>query len=252
VRVLQLTHPFMHGADVLALQKVLHHNPYGVFFKFAQDGQFGPLTAHAVSVAKWHIGYAATEVKPLAGSMLMAFLTGQKQLTPQMQARRNDRQKKPVPRPPKPPLSMGHLALNWALQHVGQHEEPPGSNSCFATKEWGHGAMPWCDVFVSLSYIHAGSKSFSSHAQRWQYVPAMLQAARNHQDGLHCISFSELQPGDIIVHGPGAYHTTLHDRLVSVSNRVEWDVGGNEGNYGYVYHDLHDASLADAFIRVER
>ena len=184
--------------------------------------------------------------------MLMGFLTGKRPLTPQMQARRHDRQVKPIPQPPKPPLSMSRLALNWALQHVGQHEEPFGSNHCFATTEWGHGNIAWCNIFVSLAYIHAGSKSFSSHIEHWQFVPAMLEAARNHQDGLHCIPFAELQPGDIIVHGPGAYHTTLHDRIVSVYNRVDWDVGGNEGKLGYVYHDLHDASLADAFIRVER
>ena len=249
MRTLHLTHPPMHGADVHALQMALHANKYGDFYRFKADGVYGPLTAHRVAAAKWHLGYPAYE--PVAGLQLMQTLSGQHELPPAFAKRRQARLH-PKPAPPHPQVTMAEKALHWALGHVGDHETPPGSNHCFATVEWGHGDMAWCNVLVSLSYIHAGSTAFSKNAQQWQYVPAMLEAARRHEDGLHCIAFDELRPGDIIVHGPGAYHTTLHDRVVSVGQRLEWDVGGNEGNLGYVYHDLHDASLVDAFISVER
>ena len=247
MRTLRITHPMMKGADVRALQMAMHKNPYGDFYRFKADGGYGPVTAHRVAATKWHIGYPSFE--PVAGPQLMGILTGAKPLPKTYQATRLKRQQE---RPqPHPQDTMSEKALAWALTKTGKHEEPMGSNHCFATVEWGHGDMAWCNVLVSEAYIHAGSKSFSAHDQIWQFVPSMLQAARNHQHGLHCIQFRELRPGDIIVHGPGAYHTTLHDRIVNVGSRLEWDVGGNEGWGGTVYHDLHDANLADAFIRVE-
>lgn len=249
MRTLRITHPMMHGEDVRALQRDLHRNPYGDFYRFKVDGGYGPVTAHRVAAAKWHLGYPSFE--PVAGPQLMGLLTGAKPLPAAYQKRRAARQAAPKPKP-HPEATMAHKALNWALGTVGQHENPPGSNHCPATVAWGHGNMAWCNVLVSLAYIHAGSEAFSKSAQKWQFVPAMLAAARHHQDGLRCLPFKDLRPGDIIVHGPGAYHTTLHDRIVSVGQRLEWDVGGNEGWGGTVYHDLHDASLADAFIRVER
>jgi len=247
MRTLRITHPMMHGEDVRALQRHLHKNPYGDFYRFKVDGGYGPVTAHRVAAAKWHLGYPS--FGPVAGPQLMGLLTGAKPLPKAYQTTRLKRQQeKPKPHPQD---TMSEKALAWALTKVGQHETPMGSNHCVFTDEWGHGNMAWCDVFVSLAYIHAGSTAFSKHAQEWQFVPSMLHAARNHQDGLRCLPFADLRPGDIIVHGPGAYHTTLHDRIVSVGNRLERDVGGNEGWGGTVYHDLHDAGLADAFIRVE-
>lgn len=249
MRTLRITHPLMHGADVHALQHRLHENHYGDFYQFKQDGIYGPTTAHRVAAAKWHLGYSVFE--PVAGPQLMAILDGTRPL-PAAYATRRQARLHPKPVPPHPQVTMAEKALHWALGHVGDHEQPPGSNHCFATVEWGHGDMAWCDVFVSLAYIHAGSTAFSKSAQRWQFVPQMLADARQGGHGLHVIRFPDLRPGDIIVHGPGAYHTTLHDRFVSVGQRIEWDVGGNEGNLGVVYHDIHDAGLADAFIRVER
>jgi len=249
MRVLHLTHPMMTGADVRALQSALHRNKFGNFFRFNIDGIYGPLTAHRVAAAKWHLGYPSYE--PVAENAFTLILNGARPLPAKYNARRQARLRAPTPKP-EPSTALGDKALDWALSHIGEHETPPHSNHCFATVEWGHGNMEWCDVLVSLAYIHAGSSAFSKSAQRWQFVPAMLAAARGGKQGLHCVSFSSLRHGDIIVHGPGAYHTTLHDRFASTGGRLQWDIGGNEGNNGTVYHDLHDASLADAFIRVER
>ena len=247
MRLLSLTHPYMSGPDVADAQRALHDNPYGDFYQFKVDAVCGPITVSRFAAAKWHLGYE--DFQPICGEKLRGFLAG-KPLPADYAARRKARQEhKPVPHPQD---SMAEKALAWALTKVGQHENPPRSNNSFATIEWGHGAMAWCNVFVSLAYLHAGSEAFSKSAQKWQYVPAMLEAAKAGNQGLKVIHFADLKPGDIIVHGPGAYHTTLHDRIISVGQRTEWDVGGNEGNLGYVYHDIHDAGFADAFIRVDR
>jgi hypothetical protein len=248
MRLLKVTTPYMSGPDVVACQKALHENKYEDFFRFKIDGQFGPVTANRCAAAKWHLGYPARGFEPVCGEQLMGYLLGQP-LPPDYLARRKARAS--IVHKPHPKESLGEKALDWALTKVGQHENPLGSNNSFATEEWGHGAMPWCAVYVSLAYIHSSSPHFSKSAQKWQWVPGILQAARNRQDGLRCIPFAELKPGDLIVHGPGAYHITMHDRIVDVGERIQWDVGGNEGNLGYVYHDIHDASLADAFIRVD-
>ena len=247
-RVLKLESPYLSGPDVKALQTALHTNAYGDFYRFKIDGVYGPLTAHRVSAAKWHLGYAVENIEPVAGDLLMRILKGEVMLTVEQAQRRTARKaEKPRPHDQK---TMGEKALAWALDTVGRHEAPAGSNHCFATDIWGHGPMPWCNVEVSLAYLAAGSTSFDKARQLYQYVPGMLQAAQTSKYGLKVIHAADMLPGDVIIHGPGAYHVTIFDRWTDSSHRLQWDVGGNEGNVGTVFHDIHDPSYADAFIRV--
>jgi hypothetical protein len=247
-RILRLESPFLRGPDVKALQQAMHTNKYGDFFRFSVDGVFGPLTAHRVAATKWWLGYKPENIQPFAGDLLLDILQGKVPLTADQAARRGVRQSEIHKHIPG--KTMGEKALTWALSTVGQHETPPGSNCCPATNEWGHGAMPWCAVEVSLAYLHAGSTAFDKSRQLWQWVPGMWQAAKDGGHGFTVIKAAELRAGDIIIHGPGAYHVTLFDHWADDSHHLQYDVGGNEGGLGYVYHDLHDASYADGFIRV--
>jgi hypothetical protein len=100
MRILQITHPYMTGTDVRALQMTMHKNVFGQdFYRFPVDGVFGPITAHRTAASKWWIGYALENVLPSAGQLLMDYLSGRQPLPADMLARREARLH---PKPPKP------------------------------------------------------------------------------------------------------------------------------------------------------
>ena len=70
-RTLHLTNPFMTGADVEELQRLLASYHPG-----ATDGQYGPATAAAVKRAKWALGYPDAVCDGSADGRLVAYLEG--------------------------------------------------------------------------------------------------------------------------------------------------------------------------------
>lgn len=144
----------------------------------------------------------------VAGDLLIAYLSGKRAPSDAMKVRAK-RRAQPKPKPPAKTLQQ----KAWAdmVAHLGEHESPAGSNHCPDTVEWGHGNMPWCNVRVSLAYIHAGSVAFSAAKYRFQLVSAMLEDAKQGRNGL-VITKSPTR-GDIIVWdypgGSAADHTTM-------------------------------------------
>jgi len=242
--------PGDHGPRVKALQELLVHNHTGRRFYYGKlDGQFGALTRQACARAKWWLGYSTCE--PVAGDLLEGFLTGKRALTAAMKQRVVQR-KKPRPRPPEKTLQQRAFADMRA--HLGEHEMPAGSNHCPDTVEWGHGAMPWCNVRVSLSYIHAGSTAFSKSAQRFQLVSAMLEDAKAGKHGL--VVTQHPVHGDVIVWdypgGSSADHTTEFNEWLDSGHTMFSDIGGNEGLSGVCKADVNNFAFVRAFIHVER
>jgi lysozyme family protein len=81
-RLLQLANPHLAGPDVEEAQTLLTGNPYGNFAPGGIDGEFGTLTADAVSRAKWALGYPGAKVDRRFGPALRSYLDGSKQLPP--------------------------------------------------------------------------------------------------------------------------------------------------------------------------
>jgi len=242
--------PGDHGPRVLALQKLLVHNFTGRRFYYGKiDGLFGPLTRQASVRAKFWLGYRTCE--PVAGDLLMSFLSGRRGLTSAMRTRTIARSK---PRPTPPAPSLQQTAFAYMRAHLGEHEDPPGSNHCLATVEWGHGNMPWCNVLVSLANIHAGSTAFSAKAYRFQLVSAMLEDARGGKNGL--VVTRSPHHGDIVVWdypgGSSADHTTMFNEWLDGGRRLFSDIGGNEGQSGVVKADVNHVNFVRAWIHVER
>jgi hypothetical protein len=237
------------GPRVLALQTLLTHNVTGRrFYHGRLDGEFAGLTGQACVRAKFILGYAVRGCQPVAGDLLIAFLSGKRKTTPAMQARAH-RRAQPKPKPPE--KTMQQKALAYMHAHIGEHESPPGSNHCPATVEWGHGDIPWCCVLCSLSYIHAGSTAFSAKAYRHQSVPALLADAQAGRNGLS-ITHSPAH-GDLVVWnypgGSAADHVTEFDEWLE-GHTIFSDIGGNEGTSGIVKRDVNHVTYVRAFIRV--
>ena len=76
-RLLKITHPYMTGPDVTAMQEALISDG---FLQGKPDGIFGPKTGAAAKAAKWAYGYPGTACVQTAGAQLLGYLTGQQPL----------------------------------------------------------------------------------------------------------------------------------------------------------------------------
>lgn len=253
--ILAVVSPHIRGPQVTRLQKLLKVNWTGQdFLQGGVDGDFGPETGRACARAKYWLGYAAKEQKPLAGGTLLKLLHAKTVLPKEFMARRQARLKKAK----RKPLRL--KALDRALKDVGMKEKPPNSNWSPISRRWGIKG-PWCAMSVSEWYIDSGSKAFILHDD-FAYVPYMLAAAERGQHGLAIVRDHAALPGDIVCFDWDddgvADHTGLIRRLsVEEFDTVEGNTGlHNDSNGGRVMErerDLSDVATfnrAPCFIRV--
>jgi len=188
-RTLHYTTPPMHGDDVKALQRALANGHYGDFLADLTgiDGEFGLYTSQAVYRAKFWLGYAKPD--KAAGEALVRYLKQQTALTPAMKTRREARLKAKAATP------IRLKALANLKKHLGEKENPPGSNICPITKRWGViGA--WCCMGASEGYVEAGSRSFR-RSDKYTSCGVIAAAAEMGRDGLSVTK--NPQPGDLVL-----------------------------------------------------
>jgi hypothetical protein len=164
-RTLRLVSPPMHGPDVAEVQRLL-----GV----TADGEFGPITAHAVAAWKRSRGelHPDTDLAPAERMRLFADV----------------------------PLRAVRVMERWAASGVA--EDPPRSNRVpalitlaarldVAPAYRGMG-YPWCAFAAFLAALGAGGESASLGLRKRQfnplYTPAILSAAKDGAFGLHIVA----------------------------------------------------------------
>jgi hypothetical protein len=64
-----------------------------------------------------------------------------------------------------------NTVLRRAQSQLGVHEDPPGSNICAYTKWYGTSG-PWCGMFVSWVFSHAGLPLPATTAKGFAYTPS--------------------------------------------------------------------------------
>jgi hypothetical protein len=183
MRTLILTSPVMRGEDVRLAQRRLNN-----FDCYAgpEDGVFGEQTARACSQAKWILGYANKDVKPIYGDTLNDYLLGFKKPSIHMRRRASSRASS---------KSLGEKALRVARAYVGTKENPPGSNQVMFS-EWYGIIGPWCMMFVTYCFVEAGSKAFK-RGSRWAYCPFAVEDARL-QRGTSIVPRGQERSGDVV------------------------------------------------------
>jgi len=253
MRTLFQATPHMHGEDVRSLQRALRNSLYGDFMRGSEvDGDFGVYTAQAVYRGKYWLGYLNPNQR--AGSLLVEYLTGKRQITTEMYDRRERRKALRLER------SLRVKALALMSGFIGETEHPAGSNRCPASAWWGWPG-PWCAMEVSRAYALAGSKAFA-RGSRFASVSAIYNAAHAGQYGLSLTKAP--QPGDLVLFRfPGATTPFSHVGMVvmplplaTIEGNTASDKAGSQDNGGTCFRkdreDERRAGMVKAYVHVSK
>lgn len=161
----------MHGPDVEALQEALIKRGQHV----TADGQFGPLTVHAVGVVAWNLGLKKTVAVPA----VQRIIEGKLPRSPLDVRRAKQRAAKAKQ------ASQGLAGvLSNAKRFVGVHENPAGSNTGYPEpngweSNFAMHAVSWCGCFAGSMILLAGGHVDS----RVAYCPSIEADAKSGLNG---------------------------------------------------------------------
>jgi hypothetical protein len=202
-RTLTLTSPNMIGPDVERAQRAL-----GV----PDDGEYGPITAGAVTEWKRRSGYPDSAVDNVLSPEDLRRLLGKEPLPPAYarRARRLARELQDAPADGVPERAIGEMEA-WAA--AGYRERPAGSNKVpqlmKLARELGLSAelsamgFAWCGFTVFLSALRVGGQTASAglvqQAFNALYCPAILAEAEGSRFGLRLVPSDQASRGDLVL-----------------------------------------------------
>lgn len=123
-----------------------------------------------------------------------------------------------------PPPSQGTVrqaALDLAIGELGTTENPPESNNNKYGSWYGVNYEPWCAIFCTWAFEHAGDSPSFVKGSRYAYCPYVVADARANRYGLS--TTDDPIPGDLVVYDWAG--DTIYDHI----GIFEKDLGG--GNF---------------------
>lgn len=247
---LVLTTPHIKGQKVKDAQYLLSgHTRFAGLAPYKDgpiDGDYGPLTAAATKSAKFWVGYPTSACDRVFGQTLYEYLRPN-DWRPLPAAYRDRREARLAAAANTP----GKKALAFAVDEIGNHESPAGSN-CQKYGAWyGFNCVAWCAIFESYCFGHTGSPFYRYAACEQIYADAA--AGRNRLK----LVWSPM-PGDIAIwnlHGDPFAHTSFFERWIDEAVGTFYDVAGNTGpasmsNGGEVLRQTQNKGAVSHFVRV--
>jgi len=175
-----------HGDRVRRLQSMLNNNRY---FKprtpLEVDGKMGTRTCSCVFQAKYRMGYAKEDLKPIAGPTFFSYISEKVPLPPLYRHRRQVRLAKlEAARSTTSPTSvMRKKVFAAAKEEIGTHEH--GYNNIKYNDWWGWGSQPYCAIGISWLWVVKGGSTAFKRQSRWAGTDPMLSDAQNGRNGIH-------------------------------------------------------------------
>jgi hypothetical protein len=147
-----------------------------------------------VQQAKYALGYAKDDIRPVAGEPLLGYLTGERKLPPELAARRKARLAKVTG---EGALRLKALAI--ARHDVGRLEGP--ANAIKYNDWWADGTVgdhdndggAYC-VRAGAYWYHKAGSTAVVRGSRWENTDAFLTDAAAGRNGLHLTS--DPRPGN--------------------------------------------------------
>lgn len=246
-RPLRLTSPLTRGDKVGDAQYLMQgHNRFPDLAPYKDkplDKIYGNDSGEATRKSKFWLGYPENALDRVFGQTLYEYLrvNDWRPLPEDYRKRRDFRLKQAED-------SVGMKALREAVNHLGYHESPFGSNEQMFGKWYRLDGEPWCAIFESYCFDRIG------HRFRYSYVPNIYEDAKHGRNGLSVVWTP--RPGDLALfdfHGEQLAHTAFV-RTVPVKGYFD-DLGGNTGptnisNGGAVMSARRPVSSVHAWVRV--
>lgn len=122
-------------------------------------------------------------------------------------------------------------ALKFAHEHLGEHEQPPGSNTgpfvrqCQASTWLAGTRWPWCASFIVKAWTVAGFK----FPYRGASAFGMLDYYRAHLPRW-VVPVSKAKPGAAVVFNVGSGHVAMLEVPYAGTEPYVQTIGGNEGD----------------------
>lgn len=247
-RLLHVTSPLMTGEDVHKIQVTLSKLGY---HPGAIDGRYGPSTASAIS----HLQHdSKIKSDGIVGPTTWAIFLGHAT---------HSLPTKIASAPPHTGAgSPGVKALAWLIPHIGYKESPPGSNRNKFGVEFGVNGAPWCNIFLSLGFLHGagiilckGFKGAGVYPKGCTYVPtteAWLRATGQ------WIGRAQPQSGDIAIYnwdGGVPDHIGVVEKYLGGGKfqAIEGNTGHSSlSNGGEVMRTQRYITQVDGFGRIHR
>jgi hypothetical protein len=128
-------------------------------------------------------------------------------------------------------MSQHQDALKWARSHMGEHEQPMGSNrgtfvqACQSSTWLGGTGWPWCVSFWVKAWTEAGRKLPYRGAGAYEFL-------RWHQKNLPAwiVPIEKAKPGAAIIWNIGSGHQSMLDRPFKDTKPNVVTVDGNVGD----------------------
>ena len=238
-RVLHLTSPAPKGADVHALQEAidreLRHRKF-VWRTTKADGQYGNQTRRAAHFLAWLIGLSGARLNAIEHGRITKDV--QRLLRDPSKRGRLDRLRERVRKAKAQQIRHTHdtgsaaaVAYIERMAAKGIHEVGE-SNTGRLVDQWeGHfgiHAEPWCGCLAGYAAQVIGG----STATTWfPYGPSIMADAQAGRNGVHAVSFDDIEPGDILVLWGGDHVVTAAGKPNGDSIRtVEGNTSPNDGD----------------------
>ena len=250
-RPLTLTTPYTTGPDVRALQRAVNKRRRARHLPtIAADGEWGPVTDDAVRETAWVLGIAKDRITgPIAPDVQLLIRRPELRNATQL-ARAEKRLKKLVHSP--------DAVVKAALMHVGETENPAGSNrgpgviSRCQKAMLGFDGFFWCGAFVGYFLERTGGVPINR--KRIVYTPSIVADAKAKVNGFSgWLPPAAARRGDLALFDWNSHDdvTANHVELV-VRNlgdgRLECvggntSKGGQDNNGGGIYRQLRSTGL---------
>ncbi len=246
---LVLTSPHMTGTKVRDAQWLMQGHsrfPDIKTYKGTIDSDYGVASRDATKRAKYWVGYPSSSCDGVFGQTLYEYLRTNdwRPLPDAYRARRQARIDAAT-------ITPGKKALAYAINEIGNHESPAGSNLQKYGAWYGFNGVPWCAIFESYCFGHTGHATY-----RYAACEQIYHDAANGNNGLRLV-YSP-QPGDLNIFNLGGdpfAHTSFFERWTDTAAGTFTDVGGNTGpsnisNGGAVMRQTRQRGMVSHFVRV--
>jgi hypothetical protein len=160
------------------------------------------------------------------------------------------------------PASIAARAVECARRDLGYSEHPAGSNMTKFGVYWNQNGVPWCGMAVAYWWQRAGFNVSSELALQIDYVPRLLELARERKFNMFVIGRNRVRAGDAVAFdfpgGERADHVGLFvrwiDKRAGDFQAIEGNTSstGSQSNGGMVLLKVRNVEQVAGFVRKVR